>query len=83
MQSELVRQRSPRSHFIRYARIFFKSDVNGFLVQLSFRYHANMQVENQQKPAELGEEDLVDYEEEDDTTTVDKPAENGKDSANK
>ena len=42
-----------------------------------------MQVENQNKAAELGEEDLVDYEEEDETTTVDKPTENGKDSTNK
>lgn len=42
-----------------------------------------MQVENSTKPAELGEEDLVDYEEEEDTTAVDKPSENGKDSTNK
>ncbi|CAN8077023.1 unnamed protein product [Agarophyton chilense] len=39
-------------------------------------------MDNSNKPNELGEDDLVDYEEEDDTP-VEKPAENGKHSANK
>lgn len=42
-----------------------------------------MQVEAHAKPEELGEEDLVDYEEEEDTTPANKPAENGKDSTKK
>lgn len=41
-----------------------------------------MQVEAHPKPEELGEEDLVDYEEEDETPT-EKPAENGKDTTKK
>lgn len=44
-----------------------------------------MEVEAQNKPEELGEEDLVDYEEEDETAVApaDKPAENGKDPTKK
>lgn len=43
-----------------------------------------MDVESTTKPEELGEEDLVDYEEEEDTAqAADKPAENGKDAPKK
>lgn len=43
-----------------------------------------MEVDPNQKPAEeLGEEDLVDYEEEDDTAQTEKPTENGKEAASK
>lgn len=44
-----------------------------------------MEVDPNNKPAEdLGEEDLVDYEEEEDTAqAVEKPAENGKDASKK
>ena len=44
-----------------------------------------MDVETATKPEELGEEDLVDYEEEDETTTVgaSKPSENGKEASKK
>lgn len=43
-----------------------------------------MEVEPTNKAEELGEEDLVDYEEEEDTTqAADKPAENGKEAPKK
>lgn len=43
-----------------------------------------MEADPATKPEELGEEDLVDYEEEDDTQpTSDRPTENGKDSSKK
>lgn len=43
-----------------------------------------MEPENAVKSADLGEEDLVDYEEEEDTaTTVEKASENAKDPSNK
>lgn len=43
-----------------------------------------MEVDPNQKPAEeLGEEDLVDYEEEEDTAQTEKPTETGKDASKK
>ena len=47
---------------------------------LYFTSHSAMEVDQATKPEELGEEDLVDYEDEDDTTAtpVHKAAESGK-----
>lgn len=38
-----------------------------------------MDSEHNSKPADLGEEDLVDYEEEEETTTIEKPSDSSKD----
>lgn len=42
-----------------------------------------MESDHAAKPADLGEEDLVDYEEEEDTTTIEKPTDTSKDLSNK
>lgn len=71
----------PRNYFLRLcrARCLQQHQFSKLFVVIG------MEVENPSKPEELGEEDLVDYEEEEDTTvpSTEKPAENGKETTKK